>query len=239
MGYLYDLFRATEQENRRIILRLLLPNRQARLLDLGCYDGRWTLQLAQRIGTRQVCGVEVLPEVAARARHNGLQVVEADLNGAIPLPDASFDVIHANQVIEHLYDTDRFASEITRLLAPNGYAVLSTNNLASAHNIFSLLLGRQPPPAHVSGMAIVGNALNPLQGKAHESAAMAHLRIFSHRALREFLRLHGLRTEIYRTVGFYPFPIPVARCLTALMPIYGAFLTCRARRIAGAAALAV
>lgn len=230
MGYLYRLFRQTEEENRRVILKLLEPRPGARLLDLGCYDGSWTLQLARQVGAAEVSGVEVVPDIADKARAKGLHVVEADLNGRIPLPDSSFDVIHANQVIEHLHDTDRFASEVCRLLAPGGYAVISTNNLASAHNIVSLLMGRQPPSAHVSGLALVGNSLNPLEGDKHENPAMAHLRIFSYSALRGFLAMHGMRAEAYRTVGFYPFPIPFARILCRVFPIYGAFLTCRVSR---------
>ena len=230
VGFLYRIFRATEEENRRVILKMLDPDPAARLLDLGCYDGQLTRRLADRIGTSNISGVEVLAQAAQAARARNIQTVEADLNGPIPLPSNSFDVVHANQVIEHLYDTDVFASEIRRLLSPEGYAVISTNNLASAHNILSLIFGRQPPPAHVSGQAIVGNAFNPLEGGTHENTAMAHLRIFSYVALRDFLGYHGLRCEQYRTVGFYPLPIPIARVATRLLPVYGAFLTCRVRR---------
>ena len=229
MSYLYRLFRKTEEENRRVILDLLQPNPAARLLDLGCYDGGLTMRLAEKLGTSSCTGVEVVREFAERARSRGIDVVEANLNGRLPLADASFDVVHANQVIEHLYDTDTFVAEIARVLAPNGYAVLSTNNLASLHNIASLVAGRQPPPAHVSNRVIVGNAWNPLQGERHENGAMAHLRIFSYNGLREFLEANGLHAEDYRTVGFYPLPVPAARAVQRVLPVYGAYLTCRVR----------
>lgn len=229
MSYLYSLFRATEEENRRAIMDLLEPWPTARLLDLGCYDGALTLRLADKLGTRDITGVEVVPEFAERSRQRGICVCQADLNVRIPLPGNSFDVIHANQVIEHLTDADCFVSEIARLLSPEGYAIISTNNLASLHNIVSLVLGQQPPPAHVSNRVLLGNGVNPLHGTAHENAAMAHLRIFSYRALREFLAHYGLRAERYGTVGFYPFPVPVAQWLCRLLPIYGAFLTCKVR----------
>jgi SAM-dependent methyltransferase len=229
MGFLYNLYRATEEENRRVILRMLEPRAEARLLDLGCFDGDWSTTLAREVGTTDITGVEVVPEVAEKARCRGIKVVSADLNGPLPLPDASFDIVHANQVIEHLHGTDQFVSEVKRVLAPGGYAILSTNNLASFHNIASLILGRQPPPCHVSNRVVVGNPLNPMEGSVHEFAAMAHLRIFSYRALREFLGVYGLKPDWYRTVGFYPFPLSAARVLTRVLPIYGAFLTCRVR----------
>lgn len=229
MAFLYNLFRATEDENRRAILAMLPVRPDARLLDLGCYDGAWSMELAKKVGTSRVTGVEVVDEAADKARSRGMSVVKADLNGPIPLPDGSFDIIHANQVIEHLYDTDRFVCEIKRLLSKDGCAIISTNNLASLHNIVSLLSGSQPPPCHVSNRIVVGNQMNPLEGAQHENAAMAHLRIFSYRALRAFLKSYGLKTDLYRTVGFYPFPIPLARVLARVFPVYGAFLTCRVR----------
>lgn len=230
MGYLEHVFRATEEENRRAILGLLESAPSARLLDLGCYDGELTMRMAAEIGSHDVTGVEVVPEMADRSRAKGIEVVCTDLNERLPLPDASFDVVIANQIIEHLHDTDRFVAEIARLLAPGGYAVISTNNLSSLHNIVSLILGQQPPPAHVSSEVILGNRFNPLKGQRHENRAMAHLRIFTHRALRDLLAYRGLRCETCRKVGFYPAPVPVARLLCRMFPLYGAFLTCKVRR---------
>jgi hypothetical protein len=68
-----------------------------------------------------------------------------------------------------------------------------------------------------------------MEGDSHEAAAMAHLRIFSYRALRAFLAHHGFKAEKYRTVGFYPFPVKMARFFTWIAPVYGAFLTCKVR----------
>lgn len=66
------------------------------------------------------------------------------MNKGIALENESIDVVFSNQVIEHLYETDKFISEIYRILKPGGYAVISTENLSSWHNIFALILGWQP-----------------------------------------------------------------------------------------------
>lgn len=225
--YLTNVFRATEEENRRVIESLLSPDSSARFLDLGCYDGSLTMRNARAIGTRDVWGVEVAVERADEAARRGVKVTDADLNYPLPLPDGAFDVIVANQVIEHLYDTDTFLQEIGRLLAPGGYVVLSTNNLASAHNIASLLIGRQPPPCHVSGRFITGNEFDPAYGSELEHPAMAHLRIFAYAGLRALVQRYGFRADLYRTVGLYPLPPRFARHVTRFVPTYGAFLTCR------------
>jgi SAM-dependent methyltransferase len=54
-----------------------------------------------------------------------------------------FDVIFSNQVIEHLDYPDNFVREAFRVLKTDGYVVVATENMASWHNIFALLLGYQ------------------------------------------------------------------------------------------------
>ena len=50
VGYLYRVFRATEEENRRAILAALEPRAGARLLDLGTHAGDFTMRVAERLG---------------------------------------------------------------------------------------------------------------------------------------------------------------------------------------------
>jgi len=55
----------------------------------------------------------------------------ADLNGSIPLPDASYDGIYASYVLEHLRHVNvrGFLKEVHRVLKPGGRAVMITANL--------------------------------------------------------------------------------------------------------------
>ena len=228
MGYLERVFRATEEENRRAILETLEPRPGGVLLDLGCADGRVTIRIAEGAGVARAVGVELIEHLADDARERGIEVVGADLNGRLPYEDGSFDVIHANQVIEHLWHTDNFLKEIRRLLKPDGYAVVSTNNLASWHNVVSLIMGWQPPPCHPSDELIVGNPVGLMEGVGGARGQM-HLRVFTGRALAGVADHHGLHADVARTVGYYPLPVPVARVLNRLDPRHGAFLVQRYR----------
>ena len=49
---------SADLENRRVIIDLLEPDKSAKLLDLGCSDGSFTLELSKKIGTDQLYGVE-------------------------------------------------------------------------------------------------------------------------------------------------------------------------------------
>jgi SAM-dependent methyltransferase len=231
VGYLYRVFRATEEENRRAILAALEPRAGARLLDLGTHAGEFTMRVAKRLGAASVSGVELIDEHAAEARGRGIEVVGADLNARLPFDDASFDVIHSNQVIEHLWNTDNMLREIRRLLKPDGYAVVSTNNLASWHNVVSLAMGWQPPPCHASDELIVGNPAGLREGVTGARGQM-HLRLFTGRALAGVARYHGLHADVARTVGMYPLPVRLARLMTRIDKRHGAFLVQRYRPVA-------
>lgn len=230
MGYLFDVFRASERRNKERILELAGPCGAGRLLDLGCNDGAFTMELARRVDARQVHGIEFVGALAQEAARRGVDVVPHDLSEPLPYDDATFDVVHSNQVIEHLVKTDLFVREIHRVLAPSGYAIISTNNLASWHNVFSLLLGMQPMPCHVSDEVVLGNRFDPKRGEDHPEKGFTHLRLFSYQALQELLELHGFAVEQLVTSGYYPLPPRVADVFCKIDRRHGAFLIARSVR---------
>ena len=103
-------------ENRRVIMDFLERDKLAKAIDLGCGEGNFTKELGKRIGTTELYGVDILEVHAERAKQNGVKVCLADLNHPLPIKDDTFDVVHANQVIEHICRTDTFVKEIHRIL---------------------------------------------------------------------------------------------------------------------------
>jgi SAM-dependent methyltransferase len=224
VGYLSHVFHASEEANRRAILRALPARHGGDLLDLGTHRGDMTLRVAERLGAARVAGVELIERHAAVARSRGVEVTVGDLDDGLPFPSESFDVVHANQVLEHVRRTDVLIREVRRVLRPGGLACLSTNNLSSWHNVISLGLGMQPMPMHVSDEIIVGNPLNPEHRWGHRDVGRTHLRLFTARALSELAGYHGLALERLTTVGYYPLPPLLARLAARLDPLHGAFL---------------
>ena len=223
--YLTSVFRSSEIENRAAILRIIRARAPLpRVVDLGCHDGEFSVQVKEAAQAREVVGVEYLGEHARKARRHGIDVVVADLNKTLPFPAKSVDLVHANQVIEHLRNTDLFLSEIARVVMPGGLVVISTNNLASWHNIFSLLLGYQPFPSHVSDHLHVGNPIDWNRGSPHADEGRTHLRVFTGRALAELARYHGLELIDMLASGYYPLPPRLSRWFSCLDRRHAAFL---------------
>ncbi len=192
-----------------------------RVLDLGCWDGRNTLRYAP---TTAACfGIEFSGQAAATARRCGIDTVTGNLNTTLPFRDASFDVVCSNQVIEHLHDTDRFVAESYRVLRPGGMLVCSTENLASWHNVASLVCGWQAfSLTNVSRTGFgLGNPLANLRGDEPLDPGWEHLRIFSYRGLGELVAAHGFSDVRVVGAGYYPFASGLGR----VDPRHAAFIT--------------
>jgi arsenite methyltransferase len=97
------------------------------VLDLGCGAGTDLLIAAQMTGSAgRVIGVDMTATMLERARQSatemGLTNVELheSLIEALPLDDASVDVVISNGVIDLVPDKDAVLDEIDRVLRPGG-----------------------------------------------------------------------------------------------------------------------
>jgi arsenite methyltransferase len=97
------------------------------VLDLGCGAGTDLLIAAQMTGpTGRVIGVDMTPTMLDRARQSatemGLTNIELHeaLIEALPLDDASVDVVISNGVIDLVPDKDAVLDEIDRVLRAGG-----------------------------------------------------------------------------------------------------------------------
>jgi SAM-dependent methyltransferase len=150
-----------------------------RLLDVGCSYGEF-LGVARARGF-DVQGVEMSPDTAALAAAQGTPVFVGSLADA-RFPDATFDIVHAGDVIEHLTDVRAFVAEIRRVLKPSGLIVVATPNhdaffpraTLALYRVFRIPWSHATPPWHL-----------------HQ---------FSARSLERLLAAHGFATlDVYHT----------------------------------------
>jgi SAM-dependent methyltransferase len=107
-------------ERTRMALLLEYAKPPGRLLEIG--PGQGTLAaLAVETGW-QYTAVEPSAVLAEQLRARGLDIVQA-FTPPIPVPDATYDVVYADQVLEHMSGIDAaraFTAEALRALVPGG-----------------------------------------------------------------------------------------------------------------------
>lgn len=101
-----------------------LPHKQnLDVLDIGCGAGNMIHHLA-RYG--RVRGIEVDPRPVKIAQSRGYDVRLGDATREIPFPDASFDLVTALDVIEHVDADENILRESYRVLRPGGRILITT-----------------------------------------------------------------------------------------------------------------
>jgi 2-polyprenyl-3-methyl-5-hydroxy-6-metoxy-1,4-benzoquinol methylase len=136
---------ANHTDSRAVVLSA--ADGYPRVLELGCSEGLITRVMAER--GQQVTGVEFDPAAAASAARWAEQIVVADLdadNALDPLGHATFDLIIASDVLEHLRHPADALGRALRHLAPGGRLLVSIPNTAHA-DVRAALLGGQFPYA--------------------------------------------------------------------------------------------
>ena len=101
-----------------------------RVLDAGCGSGYGTAELAS---ATTVVAMDVSADAMAHARREFGRTGVHFLQGAcewLPFADASFDLVVAFEVIEHLARWREMLSEARRILRPTGVLLVSTPNKA-------------------------------------------------------------------------------------------------------------
>ncbi len=97
------------------------------ILEAGCGEGYGADLLAASANRVLALDYDAATVAHVRARYPSVEVAQGNL-AALPLPDASVDVVVNFQVIEHLWDQPQFITECLRVLRPAGRLLISTPN---------------------------------------------------------------------------------------------------------------
>jgi len=95
------------------------------ILDLGCGTGRYSGALAHHFGAA-VVAIDPSDKMLAEAKAKNAPGVRwlSGSGEALPLPDASVDMVFMSMVFHHFRDRDQVARECHRVLRPDGVVVM-------------------------------------------------------------------------------------------------------------------
>lgn len=140
-----------------LMVQSIVPDTASKILDLGCGSGA-LLERLLLMGYADLTGVDISPPTST----NRIHYQEADLDYfRLDMPESSFDLVMAVEVIEHIENLGLFCKELARLLKPGGFALLTTPNLHSAQaKILFVLSDRlkqfdaKGDPTHISPIVL-------------------------------------------------------------------------------------
>jgi SAM-dependent methyltransferase len=172
------------------------------IIDLGCGDGSALAIAAEHNPAHRFAGIDWSGDALRQAQAAGLTVMRASVSGgSLPVADGAADVVIMSELIEHLVDPDGAVAEARRILRPGGSLLLSTPNLAAWYNRGLLAFGIQPIFSEVSLHGVFGRPGRVVAG---------HLRLFTRRALTEFLTASGFCCVTVTGARYHDVPRPLA-----------------------------
>ena len=117
-----------------------VPRDAKRVLDVGCAEGVFSA-LVKKVRGAEVWGIEMDEAAAARAQGKIDTVLVGDITSLLDkLPEAYFDCIVCNDVLEHLVDPYSVLSSFKGKLSVSGVVVFSLPNVRHLGNLKNLLL---------------------------------------------------------------------------------------------------
>ena len=177
------------------------------VLDVGFGSGADLLNIKDALPGRSVnlMGVDSDPARVSEASGKGITAVRFDIESdRLPFADHFFDVVIANQVMEHTKQIFWITSEISRVTKKSGWFIVGVPNIAALHNRILLMLGEQPASIELLG---------------------PHVRGFTKNSLVRFITADDyFRVIQVRGANFYPFSPSIARRLSRWLPSFSVVL---------------
>lgn len=116
--------------------------------------------------------------------------IVCDLTKGIPLPENSADIVVASEILEHIYNSKKFVSEIRRVLTNNGHLILSCPNICSLKYRIAFLIGKIPAHAAKADMS-------------YEDDRPGHIRDYNFKEVKELLTMFNFKIIKSYTDGIH------------------------------------
>jgi len=166
-------------------------DKNSAILDIGCHEGMFDKTL-HYLGFRNVYAFDISKDAIQKA-----QLVFPEIKDSFFIHDAynpnlpssipnKFDLIISTEVIEHLVSPKTFIKNIRHWLKDDGYLIITT-------------------PYHGYLKNLVIALFNKFDSHFEFKNEDGHIRFFSKKSLKKFLKENGLTTLAFRGCGRFPY----------------------------------
>lgn len=175
---------SSPQETVLAIIAAFAPFKST--LDVGCSAGDFIIPISK--ASVNSYGVDIVDFSTAWAtvskQFNNIHFLKLNLDESnLPFNDSSLDLVTMMMVLEHVFDVHHAVKEVSRVLVPDGIAVIQVPNIAYIKNRFDLLLGNLPCTSNTEKR----------DNKTEWDGQ--HLHYFTLQSVKDLLNQHGLVVE--------------------------------------------
>lgn len=204
----------------REISTVLSSRKKLKILDIGTGTGEFIFSFKKNFPKHTYYGCDISKKAIETniVKKKGIKWSVQNIDDKNSYESHFFDLVIAGEIIEHVYDTDHFLSEINRITKKNGILIISTPNLASWIDRLMLLFGIQPLSTEVSNVSrrFGREGFYKLTKSSEESNSAGHLRCFTRQALKSMLEYYGF--EVGKDISCHYHSNILNRIVTRLFP---------------------
>lgn len=202
-----------------------------KVLDIGTGTGELLYSIKKNFPQYAYYGCDIAKNTIKNnvIKKKGINWSAQNFNNKTSYKSNSFNLIISGEVIEHVYDTDNFLYEISRIMKKNGLLIISTPNLASWIDRLFLLFGLQPLATEVSNASrkFGREIFYKLVNFKEESDSAGHLRCFTKDALKSMLKYYGF--NVIKDIPCHYHSFFINKLVTKIFPnmSQGTLLVCK------------
>ena len=170
-------------KNYRKEMMLLLPEQYSKVLEVGCGEGNFRINLSQE---NEYWGVEPIEASARKASKKLDKVLIGTFNEMFDqIPDDYFDLVICNDVIEHMTDHEEFFQSIKKKIKKEGCLVASIPNVRYILNLIELIVKKD------------------WEYKDAGILDRTHLRFFTEKSLKRTIIDSGFEIDQFKGINIY------------------------------------
>jgi ubiquinone/menaquinone biosynthesis C-methylase UbiE len=137
---------------RPVVLELLDDISGKDILDSGCGSGYFTAELAQKIGTGKIVGMD-FPEAVELCKRKysatpNMSFAPHDVATAMPFQEGNFDKVVSKMVLQYVEDIHTFARESHRVLKEGGDLVIAVDHPFHTQFYYAQQAAGKPNPKY-------------------------------------------------------------------------------------------
>jgi ubiquinone/menaquinone biosynthesis C-methylase UbiE len=166
----------------------MITHKRFKYLEAGSGMGRFPLEMALRLREHG----NIASEICFSDMDNHLSPEASQLGKEpLPFPNAAFDLVACNHVLEHVFETEKALKDLKRVTAPGGLILLGVPNIGNWYSRMMFLFGFMPLGLECGTESVTyGKGFG--KAKAKNFPPSGHIRGFTAKALEEICEHCGL-----------------------------------------------